>query len=95
MLRLSDDSDLWALLDRCAGTVRAARLFQVLEVEPRLLQARTRAVSRAVLAQALTMLLFEDVVGRVPMAAAYVGDALRAGRRLVFDHAPSGRANRC
>ena len=86
MLRRSDDSDLWALLDRCAGTVRAARLFQVLEVEPQLLQARTRAVSRAVLAQALTMLLFEDVVGRVPMAAAYVGDALRAGRRLVFDH---------
>ena len=32
------------------------------------------------------MLLFEDVCARVPMAAAYVGDARRAGRRLVFDH---------
>ena len=61
MIRHSDDSDLWALLDRCVGTLRATRLFQVLEVEPQLLQGRTRAVSRAVLAQALTMLLFEDV----------------------------------
>jgi hypothetical protein len=32
------------------------------------------------------MLLFEDVTRRVPMAAAYVGDAVRQGRKLVFDH---------
>lgn len=54
-------------------------------------------VSRAELALALAGLLFADVQRRVPMARAYVEDAVRAGRPLVFDHgalrtvaAPSG-----
>lgn len=85
MLNLHE-SALWALLDRVVGTVRTVRLFEALQVHATLLRPRGPSMSRAELAQALTMLLFEDVVRRVPMAAAYVGDALRAGRRLVFDH---------
>lgn len=77
---------LWALLDRVVGTVRTVRLFEVLTVHADLLRPRRDRVGRAELAQALTMLLFEDVTRRVPMAAAYVGDAARAGRKLVFDH---------
>jgi hypothetical protein len=80
------ETTLWALLERVVGTVRTVRLFEVLAIHPSLLRARRAEVGRAELAQALTMLLFEDVTRRVPMAAAYVGDAARQGRKLVFDH---------
>lgn len=80
------ESNLWALLDRVVGTVRTVRLFESLQVHEDLLKPRSESVGRAELAQALNMLLFEDVVRRVPMAGAYVGDAVRQGRKLVFDH---------
>ncbi|HEB53884.1 MAG TPA: DUF1338 family protein [bacterium] len=80
------ESTLWALLDRVVGTVRTVRLFEALRLHPSLLRSRGERVSRVELAQALNMLLFEDVIRRVPMAAAYVRDAVRAGRKLVFDH---------
>jgi len=89
-MRILHESVLWALLDRVVGTVRTVRLFESMEVAAGLLRKRAAAacvgVSRAELAQALNMLLFEDVTRRVPMAAAYVGDAVRSGRKLVFDH---------
>ncbi len=80
------ETTLWALLDRVVGTVRTVRLFEALAIHPSLLQPRAATVGRAELAQALTMLLFEDVTRRVPMAAAYVGDAVRKAQKLVFDH---------
>ncbi|MCA8968044.1 MAG: DUF1338 family protein, partial [Planctomycetes bacterium] len=81
------ESTLWALLDRVVGTVRTVRLFEALTIHGDLLAAKGEGlVDRKVLAQALNMLLFEDVTRRVPMAAAYVGDAVRAGDKLVFDH---------
>lgn len=80
------ESTLWALLERVTGTVRTVHLFEALAIHPALLLPRAARVSRGELAQALTMLLFEDVTRRVPMAAAYVGDAVRHGRKLVFDH---------
>lgn len=80
------ETTLWALLDRVVGTARTERLFAVLQVHTSLLRPRAERVARAELAQALTMLLFEDVTRRVPMAGAYVGDAVRAGKKLVFDH---------
>ena len=85
-MRILHDTVLWALLDRCVGTVRTVRLFEALDIDESLLRPRAGAVRRAELAQALNMLLFEDVIRRVPMAAAYVGDAVRQGRKLVFDH---------
>jgi hypothetical protein len=81
-----NDTTLAALLDQVVGTARSSRLFAALSVHESLLAARSDRVTRAELAQALNMLLFEDVVRRVPMAAAYVGDAVRQGTRLVFDH---------
>ena len=80
------ESTLWALLDRVVGTVRTVRLFEALQIHASLLRPRSDRLNRAELAQALNMLLFEDVTRRVPMAAAYVGDAVRQGRKLVFDH---------
>lgn len=89
-MKILHESVLWALLDRVVGTVRTVRLFEALEMPEELLRTRSAAacvgVSRVELAQALNMLLFEDVLRRVPMAAAYVGDTVRSGRKLVFDH---------
>jgi len=86
------ETTLWALLDRVVGTARTTRLFEALDVHPQLLRPRAEGagaadtVSRVELAQALNMLLFEDVTRRVPMAGAYLGDAIRLGKKLVFDH---------
>jgi hypothetical protein len=89
-MHILHESVLWALLDRVVGTVRTVRLFEALDTHRSLLRSRVQdvsaAVTRAELAQALNMLLFEDVTRRVPMASAYVGDAVRSGRKLVFDH---------
>jgi hypothetical protein len=43
-------------------------------------------VSRAVLTQALNLLLFRDLLVRVPTGASYVADCVSEGRRIVFDH---------
>lgn len=85
-MQILHETNLWALLERATGTVRTVRLFEALEIHPSLLLQRGGLVSRAELAQALNMLLFEDVTRRVPMAAAYVGDTVRDGKKLVFDH---------
>ncbi|MBL8728528.1 MAG: DUF1338 family protein [Planctomycetes bacterium] len=80
------ETTLWALLEQTVGAVRTGRLFEALEVHASLLLRASQRVSRGELAQALNMLLFEDVTRRVPMAAAYVGDSVRSHRKLVFDH---------
>jgi len=85
-MQILHQTTLWTLLEQAAGTVRTVRLFEALAIHPSLLLSVSGRVSRAELAQALTMLLFEDVTRRVPMAAAYVGDSVRAGTKLVFDH---------
>jgi hypothetical protein len=79
-------TNLWALLEQVAGTVRTVRLFEALLVHESLLLPTGARTTRAELAQALNMLLFEDVTRRVPMAAAYVGDTVRAGNKLLLDH---------
>lgn len=48
--------------------------------------AQEPRATRAVLAQALNILLFADLMDRVPTARAYVADCQAAGRKLVFDH---------
>jgi hypothetical protein len=77
---------LETLLDRTLGEARAERLFRLLHVHPQLVEARGPLVSRAVMAQALNMVLFEDLVARVPAAAAYVADRLAAGEKVMHDH---------
>jgi hypothetical protein len=80
------DVMLWKLLETIIGTRRTERLFQALEIHPRLLEKDSGHVSRATAAQALNMLLFEDVIRRVPASEAYVRDAMRRGQKLTFDH---------
>lgn len=80
---------LGRLLESCLGRRRAAALFEAVELAPGLTTPQEPAsagVPRTQLATALALVLFDGVCQRVPMAAAYVGDAVRAGRPLVFDH---------
>lgn len=49
--------------------------------------APSAPVCRADLAFALQVVLFADLLARVPSAAGYVADARRAGRPVVLDHA--------
>jgi len=76
---------LSAALEQIIGADRASRLTRVLVV-PAALQEGGEKLSRAVIAQLLNMLLFEDLLGRVPMAAAYVEDCLRDGKTVLHDH---------
>lgn len=69
-----------------AGWRRAERLFATVEVDGGLLRPLTAEVGRAELAQALNLLLFDDLVRRVPTGALYVGDRIRRGERVVHDH---------
>jgi hypothetical protein len=81
---------LKTLLDSLVGPARAARLLSALVIHPSLLvpseSGSSQRASRAVIAQALNMLLFEDLIARVPAAAAYVERALAAGETIVHDH---------
>ena len=80
------ESALGTLLEAIAGHRRAKALFAALEVHPGLVREEDGSVTRAELAQALNMLLFEDVMRRVPMGEAYTRDAMRRGEKLAFDH---------
>lgn len=77
---------LWTLLEDLAGTRRATTLLTAVGVPEALKREDDGRITRAELAMALNLLLVEDVMKRVPMAQAYVRDAVRAGRQLTFDH---------
>lgn len=95
---LSPRSPLSILVGSCIGARRAAEVTALLRVHARLDRFEgSGRVSRDQVAMALAMALLDDVGRRVPMARAYMGDALADGHRLVFDHgalrtvdAPSG-----
>jgi hypothetical protein len=74
------------VLTQVVGGERAEHLFAVLEVPAALVEERGERISRAGIAQALNMMLFENLVGRVPDAKAYAEDRLRDGRKIMHDH---------
>src|SRR5437660_5992558 len=82
----SESGVLWQLLEELAGHDRSGRLFRVLRIHPDLAADSGPRVSRAVVAQALNMLLFEDLVKRVPAAEMYVDRCLAQGRTIMHDH---------
>ncbi|QHS52405.1 DUF1338 domain-containing protein [Edaphobacter sp. 12200R-103] len=77
---------LYQLLAPVLSTSRTDRLFQVLLIHHDLASDPGPRVSRAVLAQALNMLLFEDLLKRVPSAAKYVQLCLDQKRTIIHDH---------
>lgn len=74
------------LLSRIIGGERSALLFRILTIHPALAAVQESRVSRALMAQALNLLLFEDLVARVPSAQAYVQDRLTRAERVTHDH---------
>jgi len=80
------ESVLWSLVTPLIGSRRAEALFQAVAVPAALEGPRQARVPRAHLAMAMNLLLFEDLLRRVPHARAYVRDSVRAGRPVHFDH---------
>ncbi len=74
------------MLEQVIGRDRADRLFHVLTVPDGLLEENGDRISRAGIAQALNMLLFEDLLNRVPDAKKYADDRLRNGSKIMHDH---------
>lgn len=73
------------LLARCSSDEGEA-LLRTVRVATPILEERGSEVSRAVLSQALNLLLFRDLLSRVPTGRRYVEDCVSQGRRVLFDH---------
>lgn len=61
-------------------------LLDVVAVHDNLASETGERVSRALLTQALNLMLLDSLLRRVPTGRAYVDDLVAAGRKLVFDH---------
>ena len=81
-----NDAILQETLEQVIGRDRADRLFQVLTIPEALLQETGPTISRAALAQALNMILFEDLLNRVPDAKKYADDKMAQGGKIMHDH---------
>jgi hypothetical protein len=73
-------------LNQIIGADRTEHLFKLLVIHPEIAADPGPQVSRAVLAQALNMLLFEDLLVRVPTAKTYADYTLSKGRQILHDH---------
>ena len=80
------ESRVIGLVEGVLGRARAEALVASVEIDPALLRPPAGTVSRAELAQALNLLLFDDLLRRVPAGALYVLDRVRRGGKVVHDH---------
>jgi len=65
---------------------RTAAILDLLEIAPELLAPSGESVPRSVVAMAMNVLLFDDLVKRAPTGGAYVADLQSAGGKVMFDH---------
>lgn len=82
----SQDTCLTALVASAIGPQAAAEILDTLDIDAALSGQTGETVSRAVFAMALNAVLFHDIMGRVPLGAAYVAERRAAGLRILFDH---------
>ena len=80
------ESRVIGLVEGIEGRARAEALMASIEIDAALLRPPSGTVSRAELAQALNLLLFDDLLRRVPAGALYVLDRVRRGEKVVHDH---------
>ena len=73
------------ILQTVVGEDNTLLLFQTLVV-PRALMTESEKVTRAHIAQALNMVLFHDLLQRVPSGAKYVDKKIAENDKVVFDH---------
>ncbi len=81
-------TQLSLLVEAVIGAEAAGDALEVLRIASPLQGGPDQAgvVSRPVLAMALNVLLFDDLLARAPTAAAYVADRRKDGAGVVFDH---------
>lgn len=81
---------LQQLLTPHIGSHEAARLQQLMHIPQSLRNDQganpTSRISRTHIAFALNMMLFRDLLQRVPEGKAYTEDAFNSGRKVFFDH---------
>src|ERR1700722_10976087 len=80
------ESTLRRLLLTCCTPEACAALLRAVKVPAALMDQTGDEVSRAVIAQALNLLLFRDLLARVPTGERYVAECVSQGRQVVFDH---------
>lgn len=80
------ESRVIGLVQGIVGRSRAEALVASVEIDASLLRPPSGTVSRAELAQVLNLLLFDDLLRRVPAGALYVLDRVRRGEKIVHDH---------
>lgn len=79
-------STLRRLIEGHLSVAAANRILGSVAIAPALAAEKGDVCSRAVLAQALNLLLLHDLMERVPTAKAYCDDVIASGGRLLFDH---------
>lgn len=77
---------LQQLLSACCPAEECAELLHTVHIAAPILHEAGEQVPRAVLAQGLNLLLFRDLLTRVPTGRQYVADRVSRGHRMVFDH---------
>jgi hypothetical protein len=75
-----------SLVTSALGQTAGARALDTLNIDSALLAETGEAVSRVAFAMALNVVLFHELLDRVPSGAAYVADTVANGGRVTFDH---------
>ena len=79
-------ANLEQIVHAILGPEPTEALLRVLTIPQHLRTESAPEVSRAVIAQALNMVLFEDLLNRVPAARDYINDCLRDHTSVKHDH---------
>jgi hypothetical protein len=75
-----------ALVEAVLGADAASQALAALAIDPDLMAEREPTVSRGAFAMAMNVVLFHDLLERVPSGAAYVADRTARGGKVMFDH---------
>lgn len=79
-------SALQRLLLTCCPAGECAGLLRTVHIAAPILNEAADEVPRALVAQALNLLLLRDLLTRVPTGRQYVAERVAQGHRIVFDH---------
>jgi Domain of unknown function (DUF1338) len=80
------DSLLSRLLNPLLGASTSVHVQQTVAIHPALQGNTGDIVPRGVLAQALALVLFQQLLDRVPTGRAYVDEVISRDQKVVFDH---------
>jgi hypothetical protein len=83
---MAPDATLFRLLREHLSPEATSELLDAVKITPALAAEKGDICSRAALAQALNLLLFADLIKRVPTAKDYFDDVVAADGRLMLDH---------